>query len=84
MGLSISTFPNPANTWVTVNYTLPIGLTKAQMRLVNAYGVEVATYDLLGGEGQKVLDLRSLASGVYTYTAYCGKFSQFGKLVIVK
>lgn len=84
MGLTVSTSPNPANTWVTVNYTLPMGATKAQLKLANAYGIVVATYDLLGDERQKVLDLRSLVSGVYTYTLYCGKLSQTGKLVIVK
>ena len=44
----------------------------------------MAAYDLLGNETQKVLDLRDLASGVYTYTVCCGKHSQTGKLVIVK
>ena len=84
MGLTIEASPNPANTWVAVNYTLPAGFAKAQMKLVNTFGEIVATYDLLDNEGQKVLDLRGLSSGVYTYTVYCGNFSQSGKLVIVK
>ncbi len=84
MGLTVGTSPNPANTWVTVDYTLPMGANKAQLKLANVYGIVVATYDLMGEEGQKVLDLRSLVSGVYTYTVYCGKLSQSGKLVIVK
>lgn len=84
LGLTVGTSPNPANTWVTVDYTLPMGANKAQLKLANVYGIVVATYDLMGEEGQKVLDLRSLVSGVYTYTVYCGKLSQSGKLVIVK
>lgn len=84
MGFSIAVSPNPANTWIAVDYTLPAGATKAQMRIVNALGMTVATYDLQGKETQKVLDLRDLASGVYTYTVFCGKYSQNGKLVIVK
>ena len=84
MGFSIAVSPNPANTWIAVDYTLPAGTTKAQMRIVNALGMTVATYDLQGKETQKVLDLRDLASGVYTYTVFCGKYSQNGKLVIVK
>ena len=52
--------------------------------IANVYGVVMATFELLGDEEQKVLDLRSLASGVYTLTLYCGKLSQSCKLVIVK
>lgn len=84
MGFYIAVSPNPANTWIAVDYTLPAGAAKAQMRIVNALGMTVATYDLQGKETQKVLDLRDLASGVYTYTVFCGKYSQNGKLVIVK
>ena len=61
-----------------------LDVDNAQMRIYNALGVSMAAYDLLGNETQKVLDLRDLASGVYTYTVCCGKHSQTGKLVIVK
>ena len=84
MGFAVNVSPNPASTWVAIDYTLPAGATKAQMRIVNALGMTVGTYDLQGKETQKVLDLRDLASGVYTYTVFCGKYSQNGKLVIVK
>ena len=33
---------------------------------------------------KKVLDLRDLTPGVYTYTVMYGKYAQTGKLVIVK
>lgn len=65
-------------------HTLPMGADKAQLQFTNAYGVVVATCDLSSDDGQKVIDLRSLASGVYTYTLFCGKLSQSGKLVIEK
>ena len=84
MGFAVNVSPNPASTWVAVDYTLPAGATKAQMRIVNALGMTVGTYDLQSKETQKVLDLRDLASGVYTYSVFCGKYSQNGKLVIVK
>ena len=44
----------------------------------------MAEYRLQGCEKQKVIDLRDLVPGVYTYTVSCGKLSQTGKLVIVK
>ena len=49
-----------------------------------ADGQTVATYDLQGKMTQKVLDLRELSSGVYTYTVCCGKNLQSGKIIIVK
>lgn len=84
MGFTVDVSPNPASTWVAVDYTLPVGATEAQMRIVNMNGVTVATYILHGKESQKVLDLRDLADGVYTYTIFCGKHNHTGKLVIVK
>ena len=84
MGFAVNVSPNPATTWISIDYTLPMGLNMAQMKITNAMGVNVATYELSGKEGQKVLDLRNMSSGVYTYTVYCGKQIQTGKLVIVK
>lgn len=84
MGLDVNMSPNPASTWVTIEYSLPSDANKAQMRIINTLGMTVATYDLQGKESQKILDLRDLTSGVYTYVVSCGRFSNKGKLVIVK
>jgi hypothetical protein len=84
MGFSVNVSPNPARTWVTVDYTLPIGTSHAQFKVFNIHGKAVATRDLQGTESQKVLDLRGLTPGVYTYSVSCGKLTQTGKLVIVK
>lgn len=84
MGFSVTVAPNPASTWVAIDYSLPPGASKAQMTITNALGMTVAAYDLSGNASQKVLDLRNLADGVYAYTVYCGKLSQTGKLAIVK
>lgn len=83
-GFTVSVSPNPARTWASVDYTLPIGNDYAQLAIFNIHGKNVATYRLQGNESQKVLDLRDLVPGVYTYTVSCGKLSQTGKLVIVK
>lgn len=84
MGFSVNVSPNPASTWVAVDYTLPVGVNKAKMTVFNALGVTVATYDLRGKETQKVLDLRDMSPGLYTYTVSCGKYSKNGKLIIVR
>jgi hypothetical protein len=40
--------------------------------------------ELAGMQGQKVIDLRNLADGVYVYTVKCEGLSQSGKLMIVR
>lgn len=84
LGLNVSVKPNPATTWAAVDYTLPAKLSKATMTVSNALGVTVMSTELNGNQGQKVLDLRGLADGVYLYTIRCGEYLQTGKLVIAK
>ncbi len=84
VGLACSTSPNPATTWVAVDYTLPGGASKAVLAVTNALGVTVMSTELDGSTGQKVLDLRPLANGVYTCTVLCGKYQMTGKLVVAK
>lgn len=84
LGLSISVKPNPATMWAAVDYTLPAKLSKATITVSNALGVTVMSTELNGNQGQKVLDLRGLADGVYLYTIKCGEYVQTGKLVIAK
>ena len=84
LGLNVSVKPNPATTWAAVDYTLPAKLSKATITVSNALGVTVMSTELNGNQGQKVLDLRGLADGVYLYTIRCGEYVQSGKLVIAK
>ena len=84
LGFSASLTPNPANTWAAIDYTLPAGATKATLVLTNTLGVAVMTAELNGNQGQKVLDLRPLAAGVYGYAVRCGEYVQNGKIVITK
>ena len=84
VGLACSTSPNPATTWVAVDYTLPGGASKATLAVTNALGVTVVSTELDGSTGQKVLDLRPLANGVYTCTVLCGKYQMTSKLVVAK
>ena len=82
MGFTVSVSPNPASTWATVSYSLPVKATLATIRFTNTLGVTVANYDLPGNEAQKVLDLRNLSDGVYLYTIQCGEYTNTGKLII--
>ena len=84
LGFSASLTPNPATTWAAVDYTLPAGATKATLTISNALGVAVLTVDLNGNQGQKVLDMRCLAAGVYGYAVRCGEHVINGKMVVTK
>lgn len=84
LGMNISVKPNPATTWTAVDYTLPARLSKATITITNTLGVTVMSTELNGNQGQKVLDLRGMADGVYVYTISCGEYVQTGKLIITK
>lgn len=76
--------PNPATTWTTVEYKLPADKSQASFSVTNTLGVIVMSTELNGKQEQKVLDLHSLADGVYFYTIRCGEYTTTGKLVITK
>ena len=84
MDFTVSVSPNPATTWTTVDYTFPAKMSKATVTIDNTLGVSVMSTELKGNQGQKVLDLRGLADGVYVYTVSCGEYVHSGKLVITK
>ena len=83
-GLSVGIKPNPATTWTAVDFTLPNKDSKANLTITNALGVVVQNVDLNGNSGQRVLDLRNLANGLYIITVKCGELSQTEKLIIAK
>ena len=39
---------------------------------------------LQGEVSQKLIDLRDMPSGVYTYSVQCGQYQRTGKIIIVK
>ncbi len=84
MGLSVSAKPNPATTWVAIDFTLPGDAKAATVEIINSLGEKVMQSQLNGNVGQKVLDLRELANGVYTITILCGEYYQTEKLVVAK
>jgi hypothetical protein len=83
MGLKINADPNPASTWVTFNYQLPIGKEKAVLIIKNTEGKQVAQFIFNNETGQQVWDTRSLKSGTYIYEFICDKLKQSGKVVII-
>ena len=84
LGFSVNVTPNPAITWVTIDYTLPMKTAKATLTMTNTIGTNVLSTELEGIQGSKILDLRGLTAGVYLYTIRCGQYVENGKIVIAK
>jgi len=84
LGLNAIISPNPASNWVSIDYTLPINASKATISIANTFGVIVISEELYNRQGQKVIDLRGLANGVYVYTIRSGEFVCSGKLIVTK
>lgn len=84
LGFTVSVSPNPAATWATMEYTLPGDKTHAAVTVSNIFGVTMMSTDLNSRQGQKMLDLRDLAAGVYVYAVQCEEHTYTGKLIITK
>lgn len=76
--------PNPATTWVTIDYQLPFNSSSAHISFVNSYGLTVMDVELFGNTGTKTIDLRNLANGVYSCIVRCNESVNTSKLVITK
>ncbi|MCT8340831.1 HYR domain-containing protein [Flavobacteriaceae bacterium TK19130] len=63
LGASIAMYPNPADTQVTIATRADIGLQSAVIYDIN--GRMVNEINLVGMQGEKVIDISTLASGVY-------------------
>ena len=83
-GFKVSVGPNPASTWTVVDYVLPSTMPKGTLVVANTLGTVMVSAELEGHQGQKVIDLRGLANGVYVFTVRCGELVQTGKLVITQ
>jgi len=58
--------PNPASTYVAMNYSLPGNTGTGQLRLRDASGRVVHTLQVAEEQGQQVWDTRGTAPGVYS------------------
>lgn len=84
LGLEVSVAPNPASTWSAIDYQLPENASKASLVLRNSLGVIVLQDELYDKRGQKVVDLRRLANGVYMFSIESNGVTKNGKLIIAK
>jgi len=58
-------YPNPADGYITLEYNLDFGVLKPVVEVVSIDGVHVSTFRLINRSGIKIIDLRSISTGVY-------------------
>jgi len=68
-----SAFPNPTYGAVTIDYELPVGITSADLLIVNSAGQTVQTYKISSVVNRVNLDLSNLAPGNYFYQIETGR-----------
>ena len=77
--------PNPAQTWVVFNYTLPEDAkTSAVVTITDMLDTVVGQFETGSAAGEHVWNCTDVKSGVYYYTIVCDGLKQTGKLVIAK
>jgi hypothetical protein len=79
-----SAYPNPADAYVTVSYTLLHSKVNSTMEVYDGTGRKLESRTLGEGyEGQQLLDTRKLSSGVYLYhIVQDGKKVSEGKFIV--
>lgn len=81
-GLEISASPNPAHTWVAINYKLPLNETSGEIRITDITGKIMDHFKVNSNVGQDVWNTREVDPGLYYVTIISSGFSNSVKLVI--
>jgi len=79
---SVTAVPNPANTQVTINFTL-VNNSQVTISLTDMLGNTVATQNVANiGSGKATINTANLADGVYFYTVTANGERQTGRVAI--
>ena len=81
---TLSLKPNPANTWVAIDYKLVGSLDDVVLSIQDVNGRSLFTQRLQDSEGQVVWDTRSIAQGTYTVIIRQGKDKQKSETLIIQ
>jgi hypothetical protein len=81
-GLSIQAVPNPASTWVSFDFSLPVHIDEAFLQITDVHGRNITSFILKDKKGKQVWDVRDMKKGVYLYSLKAGTMSKNGKLII--
>ena len=73
MGLSLTAYPNPANTVLHIPYALPDGIVEAEIRAYDALGRAVLHQSLTGLQGEAEVNVQRWSTGLYQFTLITGE-----------
>ena len=77
-------FPNPENTYVSVNYSVPAG-DHYQLQMVNAIGQNISLQTLDNAKSTTTVDLKNIEAGVYFFRIATAKnIFAVKRLVVIK
>ena len=80
----LGTFPNPAQSQVTVRYAVPESQSGATLRLYDILGRQVRSKEVGTGRHEQHLDISGLGSGVYFLRLRAGGETKTQKLTVVQ
>jgi hypothetical protein len=83
LGLRISAVPNPADSWVAINYELPLNETRGEIQIADVRGKVIFSIALRRNVGQEVWDTRNIDPGLYFVTLLSSGLTSSIKLVIL-
>jgi len=82
-GNSIKMYPNPANTELNIEYTVPDGVSDVNMDVYDMLGKKVTTWVLSANSGNATENVSGLTKGLYIYVISNGNnVMERGKLMI--
>lgn len=81
--MTLTAFPNPANSQVVVRYALPANVSQGTLMVYNMQGQTVRQQVVSESEGTVTLQVSDLPAGVYMYgLEAAGRSSKISKLVV--
>jgi hypothetical protein len=81
--VGISNYPNPASNQTTVQYTLPQGITTAELVFYSIQGVEVKRFQVTNAFNDVLISTADLEAGTYYYQIQAANGYSAGKKMIV-
>ncbi len=82
---NLSSYPNPANELVTINYSTAVDLNNAVLIISNELGQEVKRLSVNKSKGSLTINTDTMQSGIYFYSIVSSKIqSATKKMMVVK
>ena len=81
---SAKVYPNPAKSYVTVDYEIPANTSTARFEIRNIIGQTVSETQLEFGVGKQKVDVSNLQNGVYFYSVIVDNQSVISKKLVIR